>query len=178
MKSYVAFLRGINISGKNKVPMAELKTCFEKLGFSSVSTYLNSGNVSFDSDVDDVKKIRANIEKIISDSFGFTVPVFVAEKESVAELLCNAPAWWGSGDKSLYDNLIFILTDETPKEICDSIGPTSADLEKTEIVGNAIFWTFDRAAYQKCAWWKRTAQAGIAEKLTIRTANTIKKICK
>ncbi|MCQ2480398.1 MAG: DUF1697 domain-containing protein, partial [Clostridia bacterium] len=67
---------------------------------------------------------------------------------------------------------------ETPKEICDLIGPTSADLEKTEIVGNAIFWTFERASYQKCAWWKRTAQAGIAEKLTIRTANTVKKICK
>lgn len=46
-KRYVAFLRGINISGKNKVPMAELKKGFEKLDFIEVKTYLNSGNVIF-----------------------------------------------------------------------------------------------------------------------------------
>lgn len=46
-KRYVAFLRGINISGKNKVPMAELKKGFEKLDFVEVKTYLNSGNVIF-----------------------------------------------------------------------------------------------------------------------------------
>ena len=46
MKRYVALLRGINISGKNKVPMAELKKVFEELGLTEVKTYLNSGNVS------------------------------------------------------------------------------------------------------------------------------------
>ena len=47
MGSYIALLRGINISGKNKVPMAELKKTFEELGFGAVKTYLNSGNVVF-----------------------------------------------------------------------------------------------------------------------------------
>lgn len=47
MKRYVALLRGINISGKNKVPMAELKKCFEALDFMDVKTCLNSGNVIF-----------------------------------------------------------------------------------------------------------------------------------
>lgn len=46
-KRYVAFLRGINISGKNKVPMVELKKGFEKLDFVEIKTYLNSGNVIF-----------------------------------------------------------------------------------------------------------------------------------
>ena len=50
MKRYVALLRGINISGKNKVPMAELKKEFEKLQFGGVKTYLNSGNVLFSSE--------------------------------------------------------------------------------------------------------------------------------
>lgn len=45
MTDYIAFLRGINISGKNKVPMAELKAIFEELGFSGVKTFLNSGTV-------------------------------------------------------------------------------------------------------------------------------------
>ena len=49
MKRYIAFLRGINISGKNKVPMAELKQGFERLDYAEVKTYLNSGNVIFSS---------------------------------------------------------------------------------------------------------------------------------
>ena len=53
MKQYIAFLRGINISGKNKVSMAELKEGFEKLDFGDVKTYLNSGNVIFSGDEDE-----------------------------------------------------------------------------------------------------------------------------
>lgn len=56
MKRYMALLRGINISGKNKVVMAELKKEFESLNLEDVKTYLNSGNVIFSS--------RENIEKI------------------------------------------------------------------------------------------------------------------
>ena len=47
MVRYIAFLRGINISGKNKVPMAELKKGFEEIGFAEVKTYLNSGKCDF-----------------------------------------------------------------------------------------------------------------------------------
>ena len=54
MKRYAAFLRGINISGKNKVPMAELKKRFEKLSFKEVKTYLNSGNVLFSSEEENI----------------------------------------------------------------------------------------------------------------------------
>ena len=58
------------------------------------------------------------------------------------------------------------------------IGEISVGLEMIQIYKNVIFWTFDRKAYQKCNWWKKTAAAGIADKLTIRTANTVKKIVK
>ena len=60
MKRYIAFLRGVNISGKNKVPMAELKKCFEKLGFGEVKTYLNSGNVIFSSDEDNIGRFTTH----------------------------------------------------------------------------------------------------------------------
>ena len=62
MKRYVALLRGINISGRNKVPMAELKKEFEKLQFGGVKTYLNSGNVLFSSEKGDTKKFTKQIE--------------------------------------------------------------------------------------------------------------------
>jgi uncharacterized protein (DUF1697 family) len=53
MKRYIALLRGINVSGKNKISMAELKKGFAELGFAEITTYLNSGNVIFSSVIDD-----------------------------------------------------------------------------------------------------------------------------
>jgi uncharacterized protein (DUF1697 family) len=51
MRTYIALLRGINISGKNKISMPLLKAAFEEIGFSNVSTYINSGNVIFSSNI-------------------------------------------------------------------------------------------------------------------------------
>lgn len=133
MKKYIVFLRGINISGKNKVPMSDLKLGFEASGYTNVSTYLNSGNVVFETDEEE-NIIKSNIENMISEKFGLDIPVYLVAKEKLERILCCAPAWWGTENKDKYDNLIFILTDETADEIAD--------------------------------------------KLTIRTAGTIRKVCK
>lgn len=178
METYAAFLRGINISGKNKIAMPNLKSEFEHLGYTDVSTYLNSGNVVFSSEQENISDIKNNIESMISDRFGYAISVYIIKKSTLAEIINNAPEWWGTGDKDKYDNLIFILTNDTPGEIKNIIGPASDGIEIIEIYKNVIFWTFERRLYQKCNWWKRTASAGIAERLTIRTANTIKKMCK
>ena len=173
MKKYVALLRGININGKNKISMSVLKTEFESAGFSEVTTYLNSGNIVFESDTDSNKII---IEKMILDKFGLEIPVYVMEMDALIDIMLNAPDWWGTDSKEYYDNLIFMLSSDTPKEICDLIGELSVGLEKVQTYKNVIFWSFDRKTYQKCNWWKKTACAGIAEKLTIRTASTVKKV--
>ena len=178
MTRYAAFIRGINISGKNKISMAELKVAFEEAGFTDVSTYLNSGNVVFCSDSEsDENALRKSIEKIIVQKFLLDIPVYIIQITQLQELLSGAPDWWGTDDKSQYDNLIFILSSDMPEEICKLIGEPTQDLERIQLYKNVIFWTFDRSLYQKCNWWKKTATNGIAEKLTIRTANTIKKIC-
>lgn len=99
MKRYIAFLRGVNISGKNKVPMAELKRCFEELDFSEVKTYLNSGNVAFSSDEDNIEVLTSQAEMIINRQFGLDIPVFVISKEKLEDILQNAPEWWGDENK-------------------------------------------------------------------------------
>lgn len=177
MNRYTAFLRGINISGKNKITMADLKAEFDKMNFYDVSTYLNSGNVLFSSENDNIPEIKNNVEKMIADRFGFEIPVHIVSRDDLRDILANAPEWWGTEDKGTYDNLIFIMTSDTPKEICDMVGQPSEGLEEIEVYKNIIFWTFNRKEYQKCNWWKRTAREGIAEKLTIRTANTVRKLC-
>lgn len=175
MGRYAAFLRGINISGKNRVPMSRLKAEMEKAGFSDVVTVLNSGNVTFTADEADH---RQRLQELILRCFGLEVPVYVIPMDELRSILTAAPEWWDTGDKGQYDNLIFILSQASPQEISEHLGPPTEGLERFMISGKVIFWSFDRGSYMKCAWWKRTASAGIAETLTIRTAGTVKKLCR
>ena len=69
MKRYVALLRGINISGKNKIAMSELKAGFAELGYTAVSIYLNSGNVVFCADIDDKERLSNEIRSMINKRF-------------------------------------------------------------------------------------------------------------
>lgn len=177
-KKYIALLRGINIGGKNKIAMADLKKELTGIGFEEVITYLNSGNVVFSTDIVDVQEIRRVIEELIQTKLGLTVPVWVIPYEKLQQILDCSPSWWGTDNQNQYDNLIFILTGEKSEDIAELIGPVSEGLEKVACVDDVFFWTFDRKQYQKCNWWKKTASAGIAEKLTIRTANTIYKMLK
>lgn len=176
MKRYIAFLRGINISGKNKVPMAELKKGFEDIGFEEVKTYQNSGNVIFSSDKGDMENFINRIELMIKNRFGLDIPVFIISKEKLEDILDNAPDWWDSKNKEIYDNLIFIISPATFAEVFNEIGGPKEELEKIKNYKEAIFWSFSRKDYQKTNWWAKTASAGISNRLTIRTANTVRKI--
>lgn len=89
MSKYVAFLRGINVGGNKKVPMAELKKVFEELGFTCVQTVLNTGNVLFEAtDSDDLAlKISVGLEK----KFGFAISTIVFPFEAISEVVCSDP---------------------------------------------------------------------------------------
>lgn len=85
MSRHVAFLRGINL-GKRQIRMAELKACFEVMGFDKVKTLLASGNVAFETDDD--RNLKARIDKAITDQFGFSVEVTlrsIGELEAMVE---------------------------------------------------------------------------------------------
>ena len=173
---YIALLRGINISGKNKISMPELKTALTEKGFADVKTYLNSGNVLFSDDEQDAEKLAESLHSIIFEAFHLEIPVFVISQEKLAALLSKAPAWWGSESKDIYDNLIFAIAPNRIETVAEKIGEPTAELEKVQICGNAAFWSFDRKLYAKANWWKKTAAPGIGEMITIRTANTLRKI--
>lgn len=176
LKRYIAFLRGVNISGKNKVPMAELKQGFEQLGYKEVKTYLNSGNVVFSSDEDNIGSLTNRIVTMIKSQFDLNIPVFVMEKETLKDILRNAPDWWGNEDKEIYDNLIFMMPPTTFTDVFNEIGEAKEGLETIQDCGEAIFWSFSRKDYQKTNWWSKTATAGISSQLTIRTAGTVRKV--
>lgn len=77
MKRYIALFRGINIGGKNKIDMSKLKEAFAELGFTDITTYLNSGNVIFSSVIDDKNVLSNKVKRIIKDRFDLDIPVFI-----------------------------------------------------------------------------------------------------
>ncbi|HSW48127.1 MAG TPA: DUF1697 domain-containing protein [Candidatus Saccharimonadales bacterium] len=87
MTKYVAFLRGINVGGNKKVPMSDLKTAFESLGFSNVRTLLNSGNAVFDAEKADKEKIEKKLEKL----FGFQISVILRTMDNIKKLVDSKP---------------------------------------------------------------------------------------
>ena len=176
MIRYIALLRGINISGKNKISMSELKTALGEKGFADVKTYLNSGNVIFSDDEPDAVKLSERIRTIILETFHLEIPVFVISQDELKSLLSKAPSWWGSGSTDIYDNLIFAIAPNSIETVADKIEEPSEKIEKVQIYGNAAFWSFDRKLYAKANWWKKTGTPGIGEMVTIRTANTLRKI--
>ena len=176
MKRYIALLRGINVSGKNKVPMAELKKCFESPGVMEVKTYLNSGNVIFSSADKNVTALIDQVERMMQRELGLDIPVFIIPQEELADILRHAPDWWGTENKGNYDNLIFILPPATFPDIYYEIGAPKEGLEQIQEYQSAVFWSFSRKDYQKTNWWSKTARADIGSKLTIRTANTVRRI--
>lgn len=176
MKRYIALLRGINVGGKNKIAMSELKLGFTELGYTEVSTHLNSGNVIFSSDVDDVAVLSGAINQMIKNKYPFDIPVFVISQKELEDILNHAPDWWGNSDKEIYDNLIFMIPPMSYEVFFHGVGQPKEGYEKVHHDNNAIFWSFHRKDYQKTNWWSKTASSAVGSKVTIRTANTVRKI--
>ncbi|MFF2327964.1 MULTISPECIES: DUF1697 domain-containing protein [unclassified Streptomyces] len=94
MTMYAALLRGINVSGHKKIPMAELRVLLTELGHGDVRTHLQSGNAFFSSTSDDGEALAAELERAIEKRFGFPVPCLVRDGAYLAAVAdaCPFPA--------------------------------------------------------------------------------------
>ena len=101
MHRYISMLRGINVSGRKKIHMEELKALYQSLAFKNVQTYIQSGNVIFASSESDISKLTAGIEKKIKQAFGFEVLVFIRTKEDLQKLIKKNP-FAGEDEGKLY----------------------------------------------------------------------------
>lgn len=110
----IAILRGINVGGKRKIMMADLRLLFEKQGFTNVRTYIQSGNVLFQNESEvSAAALASTIEQAIADQYGFEVPVIVRTAEELAQSVQQNPFYKEDADiKELH--LTFLK--ETPSE--------------------------------------------------------------
>lgn len=112
---HLALLRGINVGGNNKVAMADLRECFEAMGFDDVGTYINSGNVFFRAPRQKRAELAAGIETGLSERFGFELKVVVVTEAELRAALAAAPDGFG-GDSHLCD-VLFLRKPLTVKKL-------------------------------------------------------------
>ncbi len=104
---YLALLRGINVGGKTKVKMADLKACFEKLGYGHVQTYGNSGNVIFTAASTDPRQLESHLEEALATNFSSSIGVFIRSLADMKEVLEEIPTDWQTSSERKYD-IIFL----------------------------------------------------------------------
>ncbi len=111
---YVAFLRGINVGGKNKIKMETLREICGSLGFENVKTYINSGNVIFEMMKSDDQKLAATIENAIEKEFALKIKVIMRIVSEIKDIIANNPfAGQFENDKDLH---VLFLDEELPDE--------------------------------------------------------------
>lgn len=169
---YIALLRGINVGGKNKVSMKELKELLEKNGFQDVVTYINSGNIIFSSDNPDIEFLKRNCEALIFEKFKLELSLMVISAEELIEALNNAPDWWGA-DKESKHNAIFVISPTTVDEVFKEVGEIKPEYEKVSSFGKVIFWSAPLKTFSRTRWSKVVGKS-VYNKITIRNSNTVK----
>jgi len=137
MKTYVALLRGINVSGKNSIRMPELQDSFSGLGFGDVQTYLQSGNVVFRAGKADEGELAAVIVARIKNDFGHVVPVLVMSAGELDQV-ANSNSLWpkAGGDEKLFHSTFLFESVSVPS--FQALKLPAAVGERAVLVGRAV----------------------------------------
>jgi uncharacterized protein (DUF1697 family) len=116
MTIYIALLRGINVGKHNRIKMADLKILLEALGLTKVKTYIQSGNVLFES-IDDSPQLRQRLEDEISKTFGFQVPIILRTAEEYEQMVRDCPYSMNSLKEGESIQLAFLANEPSQEKI-------------------------------------------------------------
>src|SRR5262245_57913137 len=171
--TYAAFLRGINVGGKNAVAMAALKARFERLGFQDIVTYINSGNVVFRAADADARDLERRIDRVLSNDFGVPARTVVRTHAEMARLVKKIARTWKLHPAWRY-NVIFLLhTIDSPKVI-DGI-ELKPDIERVTYCPGTLLWSARMNALTRTAMLKLISRP-IYKDMTVRNVNTTRKV--
>ncbi len=115
MSRYAALLRGINVGGKNLISMADLRVEFERAGFEAVQTYIQSGNVLFETDRPRAE-LEGSIESLLADRIGCPVLVVVRSHRQLATIVKAAPDGFGTDPNTSLSDVVYLKAPLTVKQ--------------------------------------------------------------
>jgi uncharacterized protein (DUF1697 family) len=169
---YVALLRGINVGGNNLIKMLALKEAFEEHGYTNVITYINSGNVVFESEEKSSAKITEQLEAMLSKTFNYKARVVVRSHEQIKQIVADVPKEWNtSSDIRCYVGFLAdAVTEEEIAEVKAREGVDSLKVANGVLYMSSLLSALTRSAFNKLPAYK------IYQDMTIRNYNTTRKI--
>ena len=177
MKTYIILIRGINVGGKNKVPMAGLRKCLEELGFSNVSTYIASGNVILESGKRP-DEIQAQIEAALPERFKLDselIRVLVLTRKQLQAVIDNKPKGFGEQPEKYHSDAIFLMGIDSaqampvfdPREGVDNVWP-----------GDGVIYSQRLSAQRTKSRLSKIVGTPVYQSMTLRSWNTTTKLLK
>jgi uncharacterized protein (DUF1697 family) len=171
---YLALLRGINVGGKNIIKMIELKTCFEKMGFTGVVTYIQSGNVIFSSDKQDINNIEAFIEEVLSKTFNYHSRVVIVSHQQLKAIVENTPSEFGlHSDTHKYD-VVFLKHPLTAENAITEV-IARKEIDYTSALNGVLYFSRLISNLGK-SYLSKIITLPIYQSMTIRNWNTTTKL--
>ena len=173
---YVALLRGINVGGKNKVIMSELRAQIAAEGFGHVRTYINSGNLLFETAADASREdVAQTVEDILARHYDFPIRLALLTAQEYLAQLEELPDWW-HGEVARRDAL-FYTRGLDRDHVRERIEAMELGDEAVHFGEHAVFWgKFDEKSFLKTAYHKRLLREDFYRQVTIRSGSTVEKI--
>lgn len=170
---YVALLRGINVGGKNKVDMKQLRETFLRLGLESVGTYINSGNVVFVDDDRTKGALEEQLRQGINQDYNLEIPVLVRSLADFEELIQILPEDWKNDDTMKCD-VLFLESGLSSEKVMEKL-IVKPGIDTAVQAEGVIIWSVERKKVTRSSLTKIVG-TDLYKKMTVRNVNTTRKL--
>lgn len=171
MTTYIALIRGINVGGKNKLAMAELKRGLEEAGLSRVQTYIQSGNIVFRSDRD-ADRVRAEVEETITRVSGIAAKVMIRTEAELNAIIAGCPYAEEARAEGKSVHLSVLNAPLTEQEL-DKLNAGISELDRYHVEGTVVYCHYGQSILDS----KLAGNFGkLGDKVTARNWNTVLKL--
>ena len=170
---YVALLRGINVGGKNIIPMPRLKACFEELGLADVSTYIASGNVLFRA-AGSARALTGRIERALATAFRYRASIVLRSAAEMRTVVTRAPRGFGTDPASYRYDVAFLKEPLTARVAVKQV-PQREGVDQAYAGRGVVYFSrlVKRVTQSKL---NRLTQLPIYQQMTLRNWNTTTKL--
>ena len=174
MTQYALLVRGINVGGKNKVVMAQLRQELTELGLEKVETYINSGNIFFTSTAPKAQLIE-KLEAFFERCYPFIQSFSLLSHEDYEKELRNLPDWWNH--EMARKDVLFYTESLDVDQVIEKVNSLELEDEVVHFGKLGIFWgKFSEESYYATAYHKYLLKMPCYRHITIRNAKTFDKI--
>ncbi len=171
MHTYLSLLRGINLGSHYKINMADLRALYESLEFTNVQTYVQSGNVIFDSSETDRAQLAESIKGKITEVYGYTVPILIVDAQALMQVFASNPFLTQRNENPSSLHATFLAHPPSEEVVRGFVPPKSGEDEF--ILAGSVIYVFCPNGYGRTKLTNNLFENKLKVPATTRNWNTM-----